>query len=122
MAQCRDVDASCGAVADGFAYACMHVQQLTIWIAIGLAVGFIARCLVKGPRPFGLLYDLLLGLAGIFLIGFVFTTIGVKPAEWAYLSLDLDAAVSIWIEVTLAGLIGAFFLQGVVRLVCAIKC
>ncbi len=117
MAQPGDVAASCSEVATLFTYACMSIDQLTIWIAIGLAAGFLARVVIKGPRPFGLFYDMLLGLAGVFLVGFVFTQLRVDPAEWAYLAVDLSAPVSIWLDVALSGLIGAFIIQGVVRVV-----
>ncbi len=117
MAQPGDVGSSCSDVATSFTYACMSIDQLTIWIAIGLATGFFARSVVKGPRPFGLFYDMLLGLAGVFLTGFVFKTLRVDPAQWAYLAVDLDAATSIWLNVALAGVIGAFVIQGVLRAV-----
>lgn len=44
---------------------------LLIWLVIGLIAGFIARALVPGPDPMGLLGTLVLGLAGSLVGGFL---------------------------------------------------
>ena len=44
---------------------------LLIWLIIGLIAGGIARALVPGPDPMGLLGTLVLGLAGSLVGGFL---------------------------------------------------
>jgi uncharacterized membrane protein YeaQ/YmgE (transglycosylase-associated protein family) len=44
---------------------------LIVWLVIGLIAGFIARALVPGPDPMGLLGTLVLGLVGSLVGGFL---------------------------------------------------
>lgn len=44
---------------------------LLVWLVIGLIAGFIARALVPGPDPMGVLGTLVLGLAGSLVGGFL---------------------------------------------------
>lgn len=44
---------------------------IIIWLLIGLAAGFLARFLVPGPDPMGLLGTLALGLVGSLVGGFL---------------------------------------------------
>lgn len=44
---------------------------IIIWLLIGLAAGFIARFLVPGPDPMGILGTLVLGLVGSLIGGFL---------------------------------------------------
>ncbi|MCD0458050.1 GlsB/YeaQ/YmgE family stress response membrane protein [Roseiconus lacunae] len=41
------------------------------WMLFGLLIGAVARLLVPGPQPMGLLMTMLLGVAGSFTGGFV---------------------------------------------------
>jgi uncharacterized membrane protein YeaQ/YmgE (transglycosylase-associated protein family) len=41
------------------------------WIVFGLVVGIIARFLMPGPQPMGMILTCLLGVAGSFLGGFL---------------------------------------------------
>lgn len=44
---------------------------IVVWLIVGLLAGFIARALVPGPDPMGILGTLLLGLAGSLVGGFL---------------------------------------------------
>lgn len=44
---------------------------LIVWLLVGLLAGFIARALVPGPDPMGVLGTLVLGLAGSLVGGFL---------------------------------------------------
>lgn len=44
---------------------------LIIWLVVGLIAGFIARALVPGPDPMGMLGTLVLGLVGSLVGGFL---------------------------------------------------
>ncbi len=44
---------------------------LIVWLLVGLLAGFIARALVPGPDPMGVMGTLVLGLAGSLVGGFL---------------------------------------------------
>lgn len=44
---------------------------IIVWLIVGLIAGFVARALVPGPDPMGVLGTLLLGLAGSLVGGFL---------------------------------------------------
>ena len=48
-----------------------HNLGLLVWLIVGLIAGFIARALVPGPDPMGLVGTLVLGLAGSLVGGFL---------------------------------------------------
>ena len=46
------------------------------WIVLGLIVGALAKWIMPGPDPGGLLVTMLLGIAGAFVGGFIATLLG----------------------------------------------
>ncbi len=46
------------------------------WILLGLVVGMLARLIMPGPDPAGLLVTLLLGVGGAFVGGFIGSFLG----------------------------------------------
>ena len=46
------------------------------WILLGLVVGLLAKWIMPGPDPGGLIITILLGIAGAFVGGFVGSLIG----------------------------------------------
>ncbi len=46
------------------------------WILLGLVVGFLAKWIMPGPDPGGLVITILLGVAGAFVGGFIGSLIG----------------------------------------------
>lgn len=44
---------------------------IIVWLIVGLIAGFVARALVPGPDPMGVLGTLVLGLAGSLVGGFL---------------------------------------------------
>jgi uncharacterized membrane protein YeaQ/YmgE (transglycosylase-associated protein family) len=58
------------------------------WILFGLVVGIIARFLMPGPQPMGIIITILLGIAGSFVGGFLASLVrgraldGSEPAGW----------------------------------------
>ncbi len=44
---------------------------IIVWLIIGLVAGFVARALVPGPDPIGMLGTLVLGLVGSLIGGFL---------------------------------------------------
>jgi uncharacterized membrane protein YeaQ/YmgE (transglycosylase-associated protein family) len=51
------------------------------WALCGLLVGFIARLLVPGPHPLGIVRTSLLGVVGAFLGGLIYWAINRSPGE-----------------------------------------
>jgi uncharacterized membrane protein YeaQ/YmgE (transglycosylase-associated protein family) len=49
---------------------------LLSWIVLGLVVGALARWIMPGPDPVGLLVTILIGIAGAFVGGFIATFLG----------------------------------------------
>lgn len=46
------------------------------WIVLGLIVGLLAKWIMPGPDPGGLLITILIGIAGAFVGGFIATFLG----------------------------------------------
>ena len=54
------------------------------WLLIGLVAGVLAKLVVPGRDPGGIVVTVLIGIAGALLAGFVAQTIGLLPASgWA---------------------------------------
>jgi uncharacterized membrane protein YeaQ/YmgE (transglycosylase-associated protein family) len=51
------------------------LETLLIWMLCGLIVGFIARLLMPGPQPIGLLATMLIGIVGAVVGGFLYALI-----------------------------------------------
>ena len=47
-------------------------MNIIIFLIVGLIAGFIARALVPGPDPMGIVPTLILGIVGSFVGGFIF--------------------------------------------------
>ena len=59
----------------------MTLGMLLSWLLCGLVVGFIARLLVPGRHRLGLLWTIVLGIAGAFLAGVAYWAFTGKPGE-----------------------------------------
>jgi uncharacterized membrane protein YeaQ/YmgE (transglycosylase-associated protein family) len=58
-------------------------EQIITWVIIGLIAGFLAGLLVRG-RGLGTLGNIVVGLVGALLGGFIFTVLRIQvPPEWA---------------------------------------
>jgi uncharacterized membrane protein YeaQ/YmgE (transglycosylase-associated protein family) len=51
-------------------------MELIVWLLIGLAAGYLAGSVMKGRRPYGLVGDLVLGLLGAVVGGFLLSLLG----------------------------------------------
>ena len=64
------------------------VTQIIGWLVFGLIVGALARLLMPGRQPMGLIFTCLLGIAGSFVGGYIGTLIhggpldAAQPAGW----------------------------------------
>jgi uncharacterized membrane protein YeaQ/YmgE (transglycosylase-associated protein family) len=57
------------------------VAVILSWALCGLVIGLIARFLVPGPQPLGILRTILLGVVGAFLGGLLYWAIYRSPGE-----------------------------------------
>jgi uncharacterized membrane protein YeaQ/YmgE (transglycosylase-associated protein family) len=57
------------------------VGVILSWTLCGLIVGMIARILVPGPQPLGILRTILLGVVGAFVGGGIYWAINRHPGE-----------------------------------------
>lgn len=46
------------------------------WLVLGLIVGIVAKAIMPGPDPGGVIVTILLGIAGAFVGGFIATSLG----------------------------------------------
>ncbi len=58
-------------------------QSLIAWLFIGLIAGWLAGKLARG-RGFGCISDIILGLIGAFLGGWIFTRLGILGGGFVY--------------------------------------
>jgi uncharacterized membrane protein YeaQ/YmgE (transglycosylase-associated protein family) len=50
----------------------MDLNQIVLWIVFGAIVGIVARFLVPGPDPMGMIGTIVLGIVGSFVGGYLF--------------------------------------------------
>ncbi len=81
----------------------MPVESLLIWLLVGAVAGWIAGAVVKGGG-FGLLGDIVVGILGAFIAGWLFPRLGVS----------LGAGI---VSVIVSAAIGAIILLLLVRLI-----
>jgi uncharacterized membrane protein YeaQ/YmgE (transglycosylase-associated protein family) len=46
------------------------------WLVLGLIVGVVAKAIMPGPDPGGIIVTILIGVAGAFVGGFIATSLG----------------------------------------------
>jgi uncharacterized membrane protein YeaQ/YmgE (transglycosylase-associated protein family) len=66
----------------------MGIGGIIVWIVFGLVIGALARFLMPGRQPMGILMTIILGVAGSFLGGWLGSQLhgdtfdGSQPAGW----------------------------------------
>jgi len=58
-------------------------QSLIAWILIGLVAGWLAGTIARG-RGYGCLVNIILGMVGAVLGGWIFTKLGILGGGWLY--------------------------------------
>jgi uncharacterized membrane protein YeaQ/YmgE (transglycosylase-associated protein family) len=79
----------------------MHILG---WIVFGLIVGAIARLLMPGRQPLGIILTILLGIAGSFVGGWVFTLLRGNSLSTAEPSSWIGAIIGAFLILFLYGL------------------
>ena len=80
------------------------MDHLIFWIIVGIVAGLLAKSVVPGEGPGGILGDLIIGIAGAFLGGWMFTRF-------------LGHSYKGWIGSTGVAFVGALVLLLVIRAV-----
>ena len=77
------------------------------WIILGLIVGLVAKWIVPGKTPFGILGDIVIGIVGAFIGGFIyhlFGHVGITGFNWhTIIAALIGAVVLLWILRALSG-------------------
>ena len=79
-------------------------QHVIFWIIVGIVAGFCAKAVVPGEGPGGILGDLIIGVIGAFMGGWLFMTF-------------LGHSYSGWMGSTVVAFIGAMVLLVILRAV-----
>jgi uncharacterized membrane protein YeaQ/YmgE (transglycosylase-associated protein family) len=79
----------------------VHVNHLIAWLVIGLIAGWIAGHVTRG-RGFGCIVDVVLGLVGAVIGGWIFTRLGI--IAWGFWGSLASATVGAVVLVAIARL------------------
>lgn len=77
------------------------------WIILGLIVGIVAKWIVPGRTPLGILGDIIIGIVGALIGGFIyglFGHVGVTGFNWhTIIAALIGAVILLWILRALSG-------------------
>jgi uncharacterized membrane protein YeaQ/YmgE (transglycosylase-associated protein family) len=80
---------------------------ILLWILFGLIVGFVARWIVPGESPGGILGDLVVGIVGAFIGGWLFSLFGHAGVTGfnlgSFVCAIIGAVVLLWVMRALSG-------------------
>jgi len=80
---------------------------ILLWILFGLIVGFVARWIVPGESPGGILGDLVVGIVGAFIGGWLFSLFGHAGVTGfnlgSFVCAIIGAVVLLWVIRALSG-------------------
>lgn len=71
----------------------MALWTLFVWLGVGALAGFLARKIVGGTSPFGMVGDIILGLAGGVVGGYVLALSGLGNTTGGLISTIIAAVV-----------------------------
>lgn len=76
-------------------------MNILLWIVLGMIAGWIASVVMKTSSSQGMLMDIVLGIIGAFVGGFLTNLMGVEGVTgfnlWSVLVASLGAIVLIWL-------------------------
>ena len=99
-------------------YAGMHAGVLITWIILTTLAGLIARQIVQGKAHLGLWGDMIIGIVGVFLAGWVMHYFNFDLSQSILAAQpDLPQRVIIWADVLVTSFVGALVLRLLLRFV-----
>ncbi|MEA2688398.1 MAG: hypothetical protein QOD51_1005 [Candidatus Eremiobacteraeota bacterium] len=85
----------------------MEISTILAWLVMGLIAGFLAKYVVPGEGPGGILGDIIIGIIGAFIGGWVFNAFGHGGATglnlWSILVAFVGAVILLFILRALTG-------------------
>ncbi|HET9343805.1 MAG TPA: GlsB/YeaQ/YmgE family stress response membrane protein [Candidatus Eremiobacteraceae bacterium] len=82
-------------------------MDILAWIIVGIVAGFLAKAVVPGEGPGGVLGDLIVGVVGAIIGGWLFNMFGHIGATglnlWSILVAFIGGVVLLWIVRALSG-------------------
>jgi len=75
----------------------MPVYALIVWVVIGAVLGWLAPRIFKKGGPFGLVGDLVAGVAGALILAYLLATQFAMSAIVSYLLAAVGALLLLWI-------------------------
>ena len=76
-------------------------MSIIAWIVVGLIAGFLARAVVPGEGPGGILGDLIIGIVGAIIGGWLFNLFGHVGATginiWSIIVAFIGSVILLWI-------------------------
>lgn len=82
-------------------------MSILAWLIVGLIAGFLAKYVVPGEGPGGILGDIIIGIVGAFIGGWVFNAFGHTGATglniWSILVAFVGAVILLFIIRALTG-------------------
>ncbi len=79
----------------------MTLGTLIIWLVIGGIAGFVARQIMGGASPFGIIGDVILGIAGGIVGGYGLALLGVGGSGGligTFITATIGAVVLVWLS------------------------
>ena len=97
-------------------YAGMNAVEITAWLLIATAVGYLGRILVKGKPFFGLWGDAIIGILGVFLVGTLMRAFNFDLTAWLNgVAPSGMADFTTWIDIAISALLGAILIRAILR-------
>ena len=85
----------------------MRTMDILSWIIVGIIAGFLAKTVVPGEGPGGILGDLVVGIVGAIIGGWIFNMFGHVGATglnvWSIIVAFIGGVVLLWIVRALQG-------------------
>jgi uncharacterized membrane protein YeaQ/YmgE (transglycosylase-associated protein family) len=82
-------------------------MSILAWLVVGLIAGFLAKYVVPGEGPGGILGDIIIGIIGAFIGGWVFHAFGEPGVNgltvWSILVAFVGAAILLFIMRAISG-------------------
>ncbi len=83
----------------------MPAWSLIVWLAIGALAGLVARNLIGGTPPFGKIGDIILGIAGGVVGGFLLALLGIGGTVGGLIGTMVTALIGALVLIWLSNLI-----------------